>query len=191
MTWLILGIVIFLGVHSVSIFAITWRDAMAARLGHAWRALYSLFSIIGFMLIVYGYGLARLNPTVLYTPPIGFHYASSVLMIFVFPLIFATYLPGKIQSAMKHPMLVATKTWAFAHLLSNGTVADVLLFGGFLAWAVADRISMKRRQPRKIPSLPSNSYNDIIAITLGLIMFAAFLHVLHTRLIGMPIILPR
>ncbi|HET7795908.1 MAG TPA: NnrU family protein, partial [Rhizobacter sp.] len=121
MTLLILGLVLFLGVHSVSIVAPAWRDAMAARAGLAWRAGYALIAIAGFVLIVHGYGLARQSPVVLYTPPAGLRHLALLLLLPVFPLLFAAYLPGRIKAAAKHPMLAATKLWALAHLLANGT----------------------------------------------------------------------
>lgn len=190
MATLIVGLVLFLGMHSISIFASSWRDAIAARFGIGWRALYSLVSILGFVLIVVGYAGARLTPVVLYTPPPALRWLALILMIFVFPLLLATYLPGRIKAAVRHPMLVATKTWALAHLLANGTLADVLLFGGFLAWAVADRISLKRREPRAVPELPATRANDIVAVIGGLVIYALFLRWLHASLIGMPIALP-
>jgi uncharacterized membrane protein len=108
-------------------------------------------------------------------------------MVPVFPLLFAAYLPGRIKSAVKHPMLLAVKVWAVAHLLANGTLADVLLFGGFLAWAVADRVSVKRRTPKEahaVPSAPARAMNDVIAVVGGLIVYAVFLLWGHRWLIG-------
>src|SRR5256885_9401553 len=152
MAWLVLGLLLFLGVHSVSIVAPGWRDAQVQRLGEKpWKGLYSLISIAGFVVLLVGYGIARQHPMVLYTPPAWMRHVTLLLMIPVFPLLFAAYLPGRIQATLKHPFLAAVKLWAFAHLLSNGTLADVLLFGGFLAWAVVDRISLKRRPARPVP----------------------------------------
>jgi uncharacterized membrane protein len=188
---LVLGLVLFLGAHSVSIVAPQWRDAMAARLGHGWRGLYSLVSIVGFVLIVHGYGAARGHFTVLYVPPLALRYAAVVLMACVFPLLLAAYLPGRIRTAAKHPMLAATKIWATAHLLANGALPDVVLFGAVLAWAVVDRISLKRRKPRPIPAMPASRFNDVIAIALGLGIYAVFIHGLHAYLFGVPIFLPR
>lgn len=187
---LIAGLVLFLGMHSVSIVAPAWRDAMAARLGAGWQAIYAIVSIVGLVLIVNGYAAARMAPVVLYSPPPALRWVSLVLMLFVFPLLLAAYLPGRIKAALKHPMLVATKTWAFAHLLANGTLADVLLFGAFLAWAVADRISLKRRTPRPVPGLPATRANDIIVVIGGLVLYALFLEWLHAWLVGMPIVVP-
>jgi uncharacterized membrane protein len=153
--YLILGLVLFLGVHSVSIASYRLRDAMVERLGAgAWRALYSLISVAGLALIVYGFGRAREAPVILYVAPLWVRDAMIMLMPFVFPMAFAAYLPGLISTVLKHPLLVAVKLWATLHLLVNGSLADVVLFGSVLAWAVADRISLKRRPPRPHPAAP-------------------------------------
>lgn len=185
MTVLILGLLIFLGVHSVAIASPQGRDALAAKLGEgAWKGLYSVVSIAGFVLLVWGYGQARAEPFVLYTPPAALRWVTAILMVPVFPLLLAPYVPGRIARTLKHPMLAAVKLWAFAHLLSNGTLADVVLFGSFLAWAVADRISFKRRAQRPLKTLPEANRNDIIVVVLGLALYFAFFHYLHVRLIG-------
>jgi uncharacterized membrane protein len=185
MTWLVLGLLIFLGIHSVSIAAPQWRDAQLALRGEAvWKGLYTAVSVAGFALIVVGYGLARQSPTVLYTPPTGLRHLALLVMLPVFPLLFAAYLPGRIQRAAQHPMLLATKLWATAHLLANGTLADVLLFGGFLVWAVADRISVKRRPHRPVPGAPPRPANDLIAVAGGLVVYALFVGGLHRWLFG-------
>jgi uncharacterized membrane protein len=110
-----------------------------------------------------------------------------ILMIPVFPLLFATYLPGRLKSMAKHPMLLAIKFWALAHLLANGTLADVMLFGSFLAWAVADRISLKRRVPRPLPGPSPSLRNDMIAVIGGLAVYALFILWAHARLFGRPL----
>lgn len=185
MSILVAGLVIFFAVHSVSIFNEPWRDSMVAKLGEwPWKGVYSLAAIIGFVLVVWGYGLARVDPVVLYSPPMWLRHVSILILAPVFPLLLATYLPGRIQAATRHPMLVATKLWAVAHLLANGTLADVLLFGSFLVWAVTDRISMKRRTQRRIPGAPPSMFNDSIVVLLGLVFYAAFVLWLHTWLIG-------
>ena len=185
MTVLIIGLVLFLGTHSISIVGSSWRDKVVTRIGFpSWQGIYSLIAITGFVLIIYGYGLARQDPTILYTPPTWLRHVSMLLLLFVFPLLLATYLPGRIQKATKHPMLAATKIWSLAHLLANGTLADVILFGSFLMWAVVDRISMKRRTPLPVPNVSSSRFNDIIAIVLGLGLYVAFVLWLHTELIG-------
>jgi uncharacterized membrane protein len=184
-TILIAGLVLFFAPHSTSIVNDSWRNRMAGRLGEGpWQGIYSLLSLAGVVLIVWGYGLARQEPVVLYAPPIWLRHVSLALMVLVFPLLLATYLPGRIKAATKHPMLAATKIWAFAHLLANGMLADVLLFGSFLAWAAADRISMKWRQQRPIPGAPPSKANDVIAVVGGLALYVAFLLWLHKWLFG-------
>jgi uncharacterized membrane protein len=182
---LVIGLLVFLGVHSLAIVSPQGRDALAAKLGEGpWKGLYSVISIAGFVLLIWGYGQARVDAVVLYVPPVELRWVTAILMLPVFPLLLAPYFPGRIRETLNHPMLVAVKLWAFAHLLSNGTVADVLLFGGFLAWAVADRISFKRRAQRPLKTLPRSKLNDAIAVVLGLILYFAFLHYLHLNLIG-------
>lgn len=186
---LMLGLLLFFSVHSVAIISPPWRDRMAGKLGHlTWKGLYALVAIVGLVLIVVGYGQARLDPTILYTPPSWTRHLTFLLLLPVFPLLLAAYLPGRIQRASKHPMLVATKIWALAHLIANGTLADVLLFGAFLVWAVADRISLKRRNPSSPPSLPTTPWNDLIAVVGGLALYVFFLFVGHAWLIGMPLV---
>lgn len=185
MAVLIAGLILFFGVHSVRIVANGWVERSIDRMGRApWTALYSLVAIVGVVLIVYGYGLARQTPEVLYAPPVWLRHLSMLLLVPVFPLLFAAYLPGRIQTLARHPMLVATKLWAVAHLLANGTVADVLLFGGFLVWAVADRISLKHRSGAPVPALPRTAFNDVIAVVAGLALYVAFVLWLHAALIG-------
>jgi uncharacterized membrane protein len=185
MEMLVIGLVLFLGIHTVSIVAPQWRDGQVARLGEGpWKGIYSVVSAIGFALLIYGYGAARQNPVVLYTPPTALRHLALLLMLPVFPLLVAAYVPGRIKAMAKHPMLLATKFWALAHLLANGTLADVLLFGGFLAWAVADRISVKRRPARPIPGAPPRPYNDVIVVVIGLALYALFVMGAHRWLFG-------
>ena len=185
---LVAGLVLFLGVHSVSIAAPAWRQGMVARLGEKpWKGLYSLASAVGLVVLIVGYGIARRSPVVLYTPPAALRHLALVVMLPVFPLFFAAYLPGRIKSAAKHPLLLAVKFWAAAHLLANGTLADVLLFGGFLAWAVADRISVKRRpaaEAHEVPSAPPGAANDALVVVGGLAVYALFLFWGHRWLTG-------
>lgn len=189
MTLLVVGLILFLGSHSISIVAPSWRDGMLDRLGEGpWKGLYGLVALAGFVLLIWGYGLARLEAPVLYTPPYWFRYPALVLMVFVFPLFVATYLPGRISEAAKHPTLLATKLWAVVHLLVNGGLADVVLFGAFLAWAVADRISLQRRPARALPGAPPSPRNDAIAIVVGLLIYLAFILGAHRWLFGVPVL---
>ena len=185
MTSLVVGLLLFLGIHSVSIVAPAWREAGVSKLGEAgWKGLYSLVALAGFVLMWRGFSLARLEPQLLYVPPAGLRHAAGLLMLPVFPLLLATYLPGRVRTLAVHPMLVAVKFWALAHLLANGMLADLVLFGGLLAWAVADRISLKRRAPRVHPTLPRFVLNDAIAIVGGLLVFGLFVGGWHQRLFG-------
>lgn len=182
---LIVGLVLFFGAHSVAIVAPYWRDRMVLLMGiPQWKSLYAVIAIAGFVAIIWGYGITRQSPTILYTPPFWLRYAPFVLMVPVFPLVLAAYLPGKIKAATRHPLLAATKFWASAHLLSNGELAAVLLFGSFLAWAVADRIALKRRVHWPIQTLPVSSFNDAIAVIGGLALYVLFVWRLHLWLIG-------
>jgi uncharacterized membrane protein len=186
MALLILGLVLFLGIHSVAMLSPALRARMIHRLGEpAWKGLYALVSLIGFVLICYGFGSARQSTVILYSPPLWLRHLALIVMLPVFPLLIAAYLPGRIKAAAKHPMLAAVKFWAFAHLLANGSLADVLLFGGFLAWAVADRISMKRRAaPQVLRTAPAGPWNDVIAVVLGLAIYALLIGWAHLRLFG-------
>ncbi|MGQ9660506.1 MAG: NnrU family protein [Thermochromatium sp.] len=181
----ILGLVLFFGMHSMSIIRPRLRATVVERFGLVpWQAVYGLISLIGFVLIVQGYGAAQLSSVVLYEPPTWLKHITLLLMLPVFPLLFATYLPGRIQDAVKHPMLLAVKIWAFAHLLANGKLADVLLFGAFLTWAVADRISLKHRTAPPVQGAPPGPINDAIAIVGGLGFYLLFMFWLHRALIG-------
>ena len=186
MALLIAGLIIFLGIHSVSIVAPTWRDAQLARRGErVWKGAYSVASLIGFLLLLYGYGAARQSSPILYAPPAAMRHLALLLMLPVFPLLLAAYLPGRIQSLTRHPMLLAIIIWALAHLLANGTLADVWLFGAFLVWAVLDRMAVTRRAvPRVVRGAPASKINDWIAVAGGLAIYAAFVMGVHSWLIG-------
>ncbi len=189
MTQLILGLVLFLGIHSLSIVAPQLRERLAGKLGEwPFKGVYSIIAIAGFVLIIHGYAAARLEPTVLWVPPQWTVHLTMLLMLPVFPALLAAYLPGRISAALVHPMLVAVKAWAVAHLIANGTLADVLLFGTFLAWAVVDRISLKRRTPRPNPRAPASKVNDVIAVVGGLGLYVAFLFWLHAAWFGVALV---
>lgn len=184
MLQLLIGIVLFFGMHSISIAAEPTRNRFAARSELGWKAFYGVVSLVGVILMVRGYSDLRQTPIFLYIPPVWLQQVATVLMLPVFVLFLAPYFPGKIKTVTKHPQLASVKLWAFSHLLANGTVADVLLFGSFLAWAVADRISMKRRVARPLPGAPESKANDIILVVVGLLVYAAFVLWLHQMLIG-------
>jgi uncharacterized membrane protein len=185
MTRLVAGILIFFGIHSVSMLALGWRNRMAERLGsRAWQGIYSVVSAVGLYLIIAGYGAARQVAEVLYVPPTWFRYVAALLMLPAFTLALSSVLPGRIQARAKHPLLAATKLWAVAHLLTNGSVADLLLFGSFLLWAIAVRISLKHRPARPIKTLPPSRANDAIAVVGGLALYALFILWLHARWLG-------
>lgn len=181
----IAGLILFFAVHSISIVNVGWRDAVAERLGTTtWRALYSLVSLAGLVMLIWGYGMVRNEAAILYIPPAWLLYVNYVLMLFVFPLFMASFFPGRIKTAVKHPAFASVKVWAFAHLLTNGGLADVLLFGCFLAWAVVGRISMKYRKSRPVPGFPESPANDLLVVVLGLLLYLLFVMMLHEWLLG-------
>ncbi len=181
---LIIGLVFFIGIHSVAIVASAWRDSFAARHGAAWKALYALVALAGVVLMSKGYAEVRLQPTLLYLPPVWLRHLAALLMLPVFILFLAPYFPGRIKSAMKHPQLAALKLWAVSHLLVNGTLGDVILFGSLLAWAVVEVISLKKREQRALPGAPPARANDVILVVLGLVSYVVFVKGLHQAWIG-------
>jgi uncharacterized membrane protein len=185
---LIIGLILFLGIHSVRIFAPGLRDAQVAARGLGpWKGLYSLVAFAGLVLIVWGYGIARQTAPILYEPPVWTRHLNLLLMVFAFIALAASQLPaGRIKAALKHPMLVAVKIWALGHLLANGDLAALLLFGTFLVWAVLDRISVKRRGDAG--PLPGPVKWDVAAVVIGLVAYALFAFGLHEWLIGVPVI---
>ena len=187
MTLLLLGLAIFLGVHSIRIVADASRTAVIARIGAgSWKAVYSLLSIAGFVLLVIGYGAAREAPVVLYAPPAWARHLAALLTMPAFVLLAAAYVPGNgIKRAVGHPMVAGVKLWALAHLMANGTLADVVLFGGFLLWAVASFTAARRRDRAAGTPRPAGSgARTAIAVVVGLLAWAAFAFALHRPLIG-------
>ena len=187
MVLLIAGLVVFLGVHSLRIFAEPWRDAQIARLGTgAFKGIYSVVSAAGLALIVIGYGQARTAPVALWDPPLWTRHLSALLVLFAFVLVAAAYVPrNHIRNAVGHPMVIGVKVWALGHLLANGTLADVLLFGSFLVWAVLDFRAARGRdrvhgRVRTRASLPG----DLATFLAGVAPWAAFAFYLHGWLFG-------
>jgi uncharacterized membrane protein len=185
---LIAGLVIFLGVHIFTTLRGP-RTALIGKIGEgAYKGLYSLVAAIGLVLIVWGFGRYRATGWVqLWYPPAGMRHIAMLLMWFAFIALAATYSPaGKIKGLLRHPMLVAVKIWALAHLLANGDLGALLLFGTFLAWAIYDRISVKRRGD---PGAPRSGFTsgDMIAISVGTVAYLAMFW-LHPLLIGVPIL---
>ena len=187
MTFLVLGLILFLGAHSTRALADGWRSAMIARLGEGtWKGMYSLLSLAGFVLICYGYGLARAEPVVLWVPPVWTRHLAAVLTIPAFILLAAAYVPGnRIKAAVGHPMVAGVKVWALAHLLANGNLADVLLFGSFLIWAVLSFRAARGRDRAAGTRYPAGLASRTLAtIGIGLVAWAAFAFALHGWLIG-------
>jgi len=194
MALLVLGIVVFLGMHLLRVVAPGLRASVIERNGkNAWMGIYTLISLIGLCLIVYGFGEARAVTGMLYNPPVFLKHISLLLMLLAFICLAAGFLPaGRIAVALKHPQILSIKIWALAHLLANGETSSVLLFGSFLAWAVIMRISMKRRQRAGelvLPVFRSARY-DLFAILIGVAAYLLFIWKLHEWLIGVaPIVM--
>lgn len=185
---LIIGLVLFLGIHSVRIFADEFRDAQIAKRGEkGWKGMYTLFAVIGLVLIIWGYGQARMDPVVFWIAPSWMSHVAALLMLFSIIFLVVSQVPaGKINAAVKHPMLLSVKIWALAHLLVNGDLASVLLFGGFLAWAVLDRIAVKRRviAGKTTEPVAGPVKWDAIAVVVGVVLYVAIIVDLHQWLIG-------
>jgi len=188
MVLLFLGLVIFLGTHSLRAYAPDFRGQMVRALGDGpFRALYSLVALVGLVLIVIGYDAARPGVWVLYYSPMWLKGIAGFLMIFAFASLAVSLLPaGRLKPMLRHPMLLAVKIWAFAHILANGDLASLLLFLAFLGWAVADRISFRRREAagKVKPVAPGPMSNDVIAIAISLVVYVLFVWKLHYWLIG-------
>jgi len=187
MSALLLGLIVFLGAHSVRIVADDWRSAQVARVGaRAWKGMYALVSLAGFMLIVWGFGQARLDPVVLWHPATWTRHVAGLLTLVAFVLVAAAYVPGNhLKAAIGHPMVAGLTVWAFAHLLANGALADVVLFGSLLAWAATDFISARRRdRVAGVRYPPGLAAQDVLAAVIGVAAWAAFAFYLHGRLFG-------
>ena len=187
MTLLILGLVLFLGVHSTRIVAEGWRERFIAQRGaNAWKGLYTVVSIAGFALILWGYGQARQQPVVLWASPTWTRHLAALLTVPAFVFLVAAYVPGNaIKARLKHPMVLGVKVWALAHLLANNTLADVLLFGGFLVWAVFS-FRAARGRDRALGTVygPGRVLPTLITVVEGLAAWAFFAFWAHAAWIG-------
>jgi len=184
---LIAGLIVFLGVHSLRIVADGWRSRQVERFGEGlWKGIYSVVSIAGFVLLVWGFGIARQHPVLLYAPPLWLRHVNALLTLIAFVLLVAAYVPrNRIKAAIGHPMIAAVKVWAFGHLLATGMLHDVVLFGAFALWAVADFAASRRRDRRNGVTYPGGGLlNDALVVAIGIAAWAGFAFWLHARWIG-------
>ena len=197
MAVLIVGLILFLGLHSVRVVAEPWRARQQAALGEArWKMLYSVVSIGSLALVIWGFSLARVATPVLWVPPRALHWVTALLVLVAFVLLVAGYVPGtRIQAAVGHPVTLSAKTWSFGHLLSAGTLADVVLFGSFLVWSVAVFVSARRRDRASFaaasaatteakPRPQGSLARDAVAVVIGAAAWFVFRARLHEWLIG-------
>lgn len=187
MTALVIGLLLFLGLHSARVVAEGPRQAFIARRGEkTWKALYSVVSIAAFVLLVWGYGQARQQPVVLWATPAWTRHLAALLTLPSFVLLAAAYVPGNgIKARLHHPMTLGVKVWAFAHLVANNTLADLLLFGGFLVWSIAVYAAAKRRDRAEGRTYaPGSASRTALAVVLGVVAWVVFALWLHGPLIG-------
>ena len=187
MAILILGLLVFLGVHSTRIVADGWRSGTIARVGEMpWKAVYSLASIAGFALLVWGFRAARADTLVLYTPPVWARHLAALMLVVAFILLVAAYVPRNgIKARLHHPMVLGGKVWALAHLLANGVAADVVLFGAFLVWAVFSYRAARQRDRATNKVYPAGTGSmTALTVVIGVAAWAVFAFMLHGPLIG-------
>jgi uncharacterized membrane protein len=186
MALLIAGLLLFLGMHFTGILADDWRQTMIRKMGPgSWKLLYSAVSVAGLILIIIGYGAARTDPVFLWAAPVWTRHLAMPLTLVAFILLAAAYVPqNRIKARLGHPMLAAVKIWAFAHLLANGTLADVLLFGSFLVWAIAGFAVLRRRDRANGVIRTGAIKGDILTLVAGIVAWAVFAMALHAVLIG-------
>lgn len=184
---LILGLVLFLGVHSTRIIADSWRTAMIERLGAGtWKGLYTLLSLAGFALVVWGFGLARQQPAALWSPPFFMRHVAWLLTLIAFVLLAATYVPRNgIKARLHHPMVLGVAFWALAHLLANGNLAHAVLFGSFLVWALMSFHAARQRDRAARTLYPAGTASGTaVAVLAGVVAWAVFTFWAHGVLIG-------
>lgn len=187
MSVLILGLLIFLGTHSIRIFASDWRAAQITRFGaNRWKGVYSVASALGFALIVWGYARARDNAMLLWVPPTGIRHLTVLLTAAAFILLAAAYVPGtRIKALFGHPMLAGVMVWAVAHLLANATLNAAVLFGAFFVWSLIDFVASRTRDRKNGVRYPAGTAaRDGVAVIVGLVAWAIFAFFLHGWLIG-------
>ncbi len=186
MAMLIAGLLLFLGMHFTGILADDWRQGMIRKRGAGtWKLLYSAVAIAGLILIIVGYGAARTDPVFLWATPVWARHLAMPLTLIAFILLAAAYVPqNRIKARLGHPMLAAVKIWAFAHLLANGTLADLLLFGSFLVWAITGFAVLRRRDRANGVIRTGALKGDVLTLVTGVIAWAVFAMALHTALIG-------
>ena len=187
LTYLIAGLVLFLGVHSTRVFANKWRNQTVARMGEKpFKGIYALLSIAGFVLLVWGYGQARQQGVMLWMPPTAMRHIASLLTLIAFVLLAATYVPrNQIKAKLHHPMVLGTKVWALAHLLANGSLAAAVLFGSFLVWSVLLFAASRRRDRREQKAYPVGTASmTAVTVAVGVVAWAVFAFWLHRVLIG-------
>ena len=190
MLLLILGLTLFIGMHLVTT-ATNGRSALIARLGEGgYKILYALVSVAGLALIAWGFSLYRQFEWInVWYPPVWMRHIALGLMLPAVILVVASYIRGRIFTTLKHPMLTGVKLWAVLHLMANGDLGSIILFGSVLAWAVFDRISLKRRTDAGAPPIPVGGVtNDLIAVGVGVVVYLALLFVFHPLVIGVPVV---
>ena len=184
---LIAGLVLFLGVHSTRVFANDWRNRTLSRMGQKpFKGIYALLSLAGFVLLVWGYGQARQQGVMLWSPPTGMRHLAALLTLVAFVLLAAAYVPSnQIKAKLHHPMVLGTKIWALAHLLANGSLADTVLFGSFLVWSVLLFAASRRRDRREQTVYAAGTAGaTVVTVVVGLVAWAVFAFWLHRVLIG-------
>ena len=187
LTYLVAGLLLFLGVHSTRVFANDWRNKTLARIGEKpFKGVYTLLSLAGFVLLVWGYGQARQQGLMLWNPPVAMRHLAALLTLVAFVLLTAAYVPGnQIKAKLHHPMVLGTKVWALAHLLANGSLADTVLFGSFLLWSVLLFAASRRRDRREqTVYAPGNAKATAITVAVGVVAWAVFAFCLHRVVIG-------
>jgi len=187
MLWLVLGLVLFLGVHSVRIVADGWRTRTISQWGEQrWKGAYTVVSLLGFGLIIWGFGQARLDTVLIWQPPLPMRHIAALLMLVAFIFLAASKVPGNaIKARLRHPMVLGTKVWALAHLLANGRLHDVVLFGGFLLWAIlCFRTERQRDRANPPAALPSSAAATALTVVAGTAVWAAFAFWAHLKLFG-------